>query len=123
MRMMPFQTMTDQFVLILTTLPDETSAQTMARRLVDACRAACVSVGGPVHSLYHWQGKTETSREWTLTVKTNAASYPAVEALLLESHPYELPEIIAVPITAGHAPYLAWIASSVRPDGGSVLAD
>ena len=106
--------MTAQTLLVLTTLPDALIAEAIARRLVDAGVAACVSVGSPVRSLYHWRGKTETATEIPLTIKTTAARYGAVEALLRASHPYELPEIIAVPVTGGLAPYLDWIAAETN---------
>jgi periplasmic divalent cation tolerance protein len=73
---------------------------------------ACVAIGAPVRSLYHWQGKTETATEIPLSIKTRSQAYPAVERTVRSMHPYELPEIIALPITAGLAPYLDWIAAS-----------
>jgi len=104
--------MSDQCLLIMTTVPDQTTAEIIARRLVDAGHAACVTVGAPVLSLYHWRGKTETAPEIPLSIKTITRCYEAVEALILELHPYELPEIIAVRIEAGLPPYLYWITSS-----------
>jgi len=103
--------MTPLSLLVLTTLPDPATAEAIARRLVDGGHAACVSIGAPMRSLYHWQGKTETATETPLAIKTTATAYPALEALLKSVHPYELPEIIAVPITAGLGPYLDWIAA------------
>lgn len=109
--------MSDQCLLVMTTVPDQTSAEDIARRLVDAGHAACVTVGAPVLSLYHWRGKTETAPEIPLSIKTATHSYEAVEAMILQMHPYELPEIIAVPIQAGLPAYLDWIASaSVRSE-------
>ena len=99
---------------MLTNLPDATQAETLARRLVDDGCAACVSVGAPVRSLYHWRGKTEMADEIPLTIKTTAHRYDALEALIKSLHPYELPEIIAVPITGGSAPYLDWIAAETE---------
>jgi periplasmic divalent cation tolerance protein len=96
----------------MTTLPDADAAEMIAHRLVAERVAACVSIGSPVRSLYHWQGKTETATEIPLFVKTTSEAYPAVESTLRSLHPYELPEIIAVPVTAGLASYLDWIASS-----------
>jgi periplasmic divalent cation tolerance protein len=103
--------MTARPLLVLTTLPDPSIAESIGRRLIDDGCAACVSVGAPMLSLYHWRGKTETATEIPLTIKTTTLRYAAVEALLRTLHPYELPEIIAVPITAGLAPYLSWIAA------------
>ncbi len=103
--------MTAQPLLVLTTLPDRSAAEASARRLVDGGCAACVSVGAPVLSLYHWRGKTETATEFPLAIKTTSIGYGAVETLLRSLHPCELPEIIALPITAGLSPYLDWIAA------------
>ncbi len=83
----------------------------LARELLEAKIAACVSVGAPVDSLYHWRGQIETAAEVPVTVKTQRARYAAVETAIRARHPYELPEIVAVPITDGHLPYLAWITA------------
>ena len=96
----------------MTTLPDAEAAETIAGRLIAERSAACVSIGSPVRSLYHWQGKTETATEIPLYIKTTAESYSSVESTLRSLHPYALPEIIAVPVTAGLGAYLDWIASS-----------
>ena len=101
-----------QALLILTTLPDASTAESIAARLIADGSAACVAIGSPVRSLYHWQGKTETATEIPLTIKASASSYGAVEATIRTLHPYELPEIIAVPITSGLQPYLDWIADT-----------
>ena len=97
-------------ILILTQMPDRASAQSLARSLVEARLAACVSIGTPVESLYHWRGQIETTQEITVVVKTRSEHYAAVEAAIRVRHPYELPEIIAVSVVDGLAPYLEWIA-------------
>ena len=96
-------------ILVLTQLPDRDAAQGLARTLVTERLAACVSVGAPVESMYHWQGQIETAREVPVTIKTRAALYPRVEAAILASHPYELPEIIAVPLLDGLRTYFDWL--------------
>jgi len=98
-------------IIVLTNMPDAASARSLARSLVEARLAACVNIGAPVESLYHWHGEIETAKEVPVAVKTLAARYPEVEAAIRAIHPYELPEIIAVPIGEGLAPYLAWIAA------------
>lgn len=103
--------MDDAAILVLTQLPDRASAQALARALVEARLAACVSVGAPVESLYHWRGEIETAQEVPVVVKTAAHRYAAVEAEIRARHPYELPEILAVPATDGFEPYLAWIVA------------
>jgi periplasmic divalent cation tolerance protein len=101
-------------ILVLTHLPDREQALALAKSLVAARLAACVNVGTAVESMYHWQGEIETSREVPVTIKTRAALLPALEAAILAQHPYELPEIIVVPITDGLDRYLHWIAAETR---------
>jgi periplasmic divalent cation tolerance protein len=101
----------DAAILVLTQMPDRASAQRLARTLVEERLAACVSIGAPAESLYHWKGAIETAEEYPVTIKTRAARYPDVEAQILALHPYELPEVIAVPLSHGLARYLDWIAA------------
>jgi periplasmic divalent cation tolerance protein len=96
-------------IMVVTQMPDRASALTLARSLVESRVAACVSIGAPVESLYHWRGKIETAQEIPVVVKTRADRYADVEAAIRARHPYELPEIVAVPITHGLGPYLQWI--------------
>ncbi len=98
-------------LLVLTTLPERAAAETLARDLLAARLAACVHVGAPVRSLYHWHGEIETADETPLAIKTRADLYSEVEAAILASHPYELPEIVAVPISHALPRYLDWIAA------------
>ena len=97
-------------LLVLTTVADRAAGTALARTLLERRLAACVNVGAPVHSLYHWRGEIETATEVPLTIKTRASLYSQVEATIREIHDYELPEIIAVPIVDGYAPYVGWIA-------------
>lgn len=101
-------------ILVVTQMPDRASALTLARLLVESRLAACVSIGAPVESLYHWRGKIETAQEIPVVVKTRPERYADVEASIRAHHPYELPEIVAVPVTDGLAPYLQWIADETR---------
>ena len=97
-------------------LPDRESARGLAQSLVDARLAACVSIGAPVTSMYHWQGTTETADEVPLTIKTRADLFERVAAEIRSRHPYELPEVVAVPITDALPDYLARIdAETTRP--------
>lgn len=107
--------MPDAAILVLTSLPDHESAANLAQTLVTGRLAACVNVGAPVESLYHWQGRIETAREVPLVVKTRAVLYDAVEAAIRAAHPHELPEIVAVPVTHGLPAYLDWIADVTTP--------
>jgi periplasmic divalent cation tolerance protein len=98
-------------LLVITNLPDQESAQKLAALLVEARLAACVNVLAPCHSVYRWQGEIETASEIPLLIKTLAKHYDKLEAMIREHHPHELPEIIAVPISAGLPEYLAWVAA------------
>lgn len=98
---------------VTTTLPDRDAATRIGRRLVEERLAACAQVAGPVSSVYWWQGEVETAGEWYCHLKTTAARVPALITRLRELHPYQTPEIIALPVTEGDAAYLRWIAESV----------
>lgn len=97
-------------LLVLTALPDEDTAQRIATDLVEARLAACVSIGAPVRSVYRWQGAVERTVEVPLAIKTTADRYDALEQALRAAHPYELPEIIALPVECGLEGYLRWMA-------------
>lgn len=98
-------------ILVITNLPDRDSALAVAEQLVTERVAACVNVLGECTSVYRWKGEMERAAEVTLLIKTRAALYPRVEAAIRTLHPYELPEIVAVPISAGLPGYLQWIAA------------
>jgi periplasmic divalent cation tolerance protein len=98
-------------IIVLTTVPDREAAEALARTLLAGRLAACVNVGASVESMYHWRGQIETAREVPVAIKTRALLYSRVEAAIVAAHPYELPEVVAVPISHGLAPYLDWIAA------------
>ena len=98
-------------LLVLTTFPQREAAESLARELLAARLAACVQIGATVHSLYHWRGEIETSAETPVAIKTRSALYPRLEAAIRDRHPYELPEIVAVPITHGLRAYIDWITA------------
>ena len=102
---------TGQTLLIFTTLPDETSAQLLATALVTERLAACVNVLAPCRSTYRWQDAIERAQEVPLLIKSTAECYAALETAIRARHPYELPEIIAVPIAHGLPEYLGWVAA------------
>jgi periplasmic divalent cation tolerance protein len=105
-------------LLVLTTLPERAAAEALARELLAARLAACVHVGAPVRSLYHWRGQIETADETPLAIKTRVELYPQVEAAILASHPYELPEIVAVRISDALPGYLDWITAETVANTG-----
>lgn len=104
-------------LLVLTTVPDVDSAERIAAALVGERLAACVNIGQSVRSLYHWQGRTENAVEIPLLIKTETARYSDLERRLRALHPYELPEIVAVPVSMGFPPYLAWVAAETAAPG------
>ncbi|MCK9380350.1 MAG: divalent-cation tolerance protein CutA [Sulfuritalea sp.] len=112
-----------QTLLILTNLPDEASAQALATALVTERLAACVNILAPCRSVYRWQGKIESVPEVPLLIKTTAARYAALETAIRARHPYELPEIIAVPVAHGLPEYLAWLITETRAETLPETAD
>ncbi|MGN6586733.1 MAG: divalent-cation tolerance protein CutA [Solirubrobacterales bacterium] len=100
-------------VQVMCTAGSEEEAGRIAAVLVERRLAACVQVAGPITSHYRWQGEIEEEREWQCLAKTTRVAYMAVEAAIREVHSYDEPEIIATPIVAGSAGYLAWIDENV----------
>jgi periplasmic divalent cation tolerance protein len=101
----------DNFVAVLTNLPDRDTALALARALVERRLAACVNVLAPCSSVYRWRGAVESADEVPVLIKTRLALYPEVEQAIRELHPYEVPEIVALRLEAGLPDYLQWIAS------------
>lgn len=100
----------NDILLVLTNVPDEATGEAIARSLVEGRLVACVNLLPAVQSIYQWQGAVEQARETILLIKTTPQRYGEVEAAIKERHPYEVPEIIAVPVTAGLPAYLNWVA-------------
>jgi periplasmic divalent cation tolerance protein len=102
--------MTDALVVLVTTPTPERAAE-LARALVEERLAACGNVVPGVRSIYRWEGKVQDDAEALLVLKTTRARFEALRDRVLALHPYEVPEIVALPIEAGSARYLAWIAA------------
>jgi periplasmic divalent cation tolerance protein len=100
--------------VVLVTVGGRAEAEALAEKLVGENLAACVNLLAPVTSIYRWKGAVERSEEVLCVVKTTAKRYKALKKRIVELHSYDLPEVIALPVEAGHAPYLRWIADSVR---------
>ena len=100
--------------IVLCTCPDPETASNIATVLVEEGLAACVNIQPSITSVYRWQGKTEMASESLLIIKSPTENYSDIEKKIVELHPYELPEVIAVPIVAGLKPYLAWLSSSEK---------
>lgn len=103
-------------LLILTTCRTETEADALAGELVERRLAACVNRIAGVASTYRWQGKVQRDSESLLLIKATASQLPAIEATIRARSGYELPELLAVPVTAGSADYLQWLAASVAAE-------
>ena len=102
-------------LLVLTACPDAECAQRIARTLVEDRLAACVNQLPAVVSTYRWDGAIESATEVPLLIKCTRDGYPRVEQAIRALHPYRLPEIIALPIAMGYAPYLRWIEAETQP--------
>lgn len=103
--------------MVLCTFPDVEKARGIAAELVERRLAACVNLLPGVESIYRWEGKVERAGEVLAVIKTTR--YPELEVALKELHPYEVPEILALPVAAGLAGYLKWLGESCQADGGS----
>ncbi|OZA27805.1 MAG: divalent-cation tolerance protein CutA [Hydrogenophilales bacterium 17-64-11] len=101
-------------LLVLTNVPDRSAAEKLARELVERRAAACVNVLPACHSIYRWRGVVEAREEIPLLIKTSAANYPLIEAIVRAQHPDDVPELIAVPITHGLPAYLDWVAKETE---------
>jgi periplasmic divalent cation tolerance protein len=102
-------------LLVFTNLPDRTSAERLAKSLVEARLAACINILAPCRSVYRWKDTIETAEEHPMLIKTTRERYAALEAAICAGHPYELPEIVAVPLAAGFSGYLDWVVAETRP--------
>lgn len=103
-------------LLVITNCPDQTSAELLAAALVESRLAACVNILPPCRSVFRWQGVVESAEEVPLLIKTTAERYTALETEIQARHPYELPEIVALPIDRGLPAYLQWVSDETRPD-------
>ncbi len=113
--------MTD-VIQIVTTTETYADAEAMAQYLVEQGLAACAQVGGPITSIYRWQGQVQRAMEWQCVIKTRAALYAQVEEAIRARHSYQTPEILATPVVRGSAAYLDWVlesTSSAQDSGGS----
>jgi len=101
-------------LLVISNLPDRASAEALARALIDRRAAACVNVLSPCLSVYRWKAAVETAEEHPVFAKTTRDRYELLERVIRELHPYELPEIIAVPLAGGLPAYLQWVEAETR---------
>src|SRR4051812_13400515 len=106
------------FAIVLTTMPDDPRADELARTLVSERLAACVNVHGPMSSTYRWKETVQLEAERQLVIKTTRDRLPLLERRLRELHPYELPELIVVPVVGGSEEYLRWVRAETRESEG-----
>ena len=104
--------MDSQPLVVYCTCPDQTVAERIAETVVGERLAACVNIVPGLTSIYRWEGQIQRDAELLLLIKTRRAVYPLLEARIRVLHPYQVPEIIALPIQAGSAAYLDWIADN-----------
>ncbi|HEB86184.1 MAG TPA: divalent-cation tolerance protein CutA [Gammaproteobacteria bacterium] len=104
------------YLIVFSTCPDERVAEHVAETLIDRRQAACVNIIPKIRSIYHWKGNIERDWEVLLLIKTHKAQFQALEDTIVELHPYELPEIVAVSLETGLADYLRWIDSTLEPE-------
>ncbi|HET8551284.1 MAG TPA: divalent-cation tolerance protein CutA [Gammaproteobacteria bacterium] len=109
--------MASELFTLFCTCPDAACAADMAKALVEERLAACVNLVPGLRSFYRWKGQVQEESEVLLIIKTAQERFEAVEERIAELHPYELPELLAVPITTGSAAYLAWLREESSPTG------
>jgi periplasmic divalent cation tolerance protein len=105
----------EPILVVLTNLPNCEAALALARALVERRLAACVNVLAECTSVYRWKGEVETAAETPLLIKVPAGRYETLERAIRELHPYELPEIVALPVSAGLPAYLDWVREQTQP--------
>jgi len=99
-------------LVVFSTFPNPEKAAEVARTLVSEQLAACVNLLGPVRSIYRWDGAVQDDTETLAVIKTTRQRFEAMRTRLVELHPYEVAEVVAMPVEAGNAPYLDWVVSS-----------
>lgn len=105
---------TNDYIMVLTTLPNQTVAEQLARQLLEKKLAACINIIPQLSSIYAWQGQIVKDTECLLFIKTSQNHYPELEQSIQLQHPYAVPELIALPITHGAKNYLNWLSSVLQ---------
>lgn len=103
-------------ILVLTNLPDRLAAERLAALVVEERLAACVNILAPCASVYQWKGSVERAEEVPVFIKTTEERYALLEGAIRSVHPYETPEIVAIPVTAGLPEYLAWVVAETQTE-------
>jgi len=103
-----------RYLQVITTTETNDDAEKIARLLVESRLAACVQIVGPIRSIYRWQGQVETSQEWQCWIKTRAERLEELQEAIRRAHPYQVPEILALPVESGSSSYLRWLDEQVQ---------
>jgi periplasmic divalent cation tolerance protein len=98
-----------ELLLVMTSLPNGEAAKVLAKQVIDAHLAACAQIQTGVQSIYRWEGRLCEEQEVLLVAKTTAEQWPAISAFIKQNHPYDVPEIIAQPITHSDTDYAQWV--------------
>lgn len=104
---------------VVVSMPSTRVATRIARALLEARLCACAQTVGPITSHYRWKGKVERAREWLLVIKTRSTLLDDLEAQILRLHPYDVPEILAVPVSRGHDAYVRWVEGECASSGAA----
>ena len=104
--------MDSNVLLVLSTFPEQETARRIGRELVERKLAACVNIGPALESIYRWEGKVESASEVLCIIKTTQGQFGKLQEELCSLHPYDVPEVIALPLADGAGPYLRWVAES-----------
>lgn len=107
--------MSSEPVVVTSTTDNEEAARALAAAAIDARLGACAQVVGPITSVYRWEGEVQTEQEWRVEIKTAADRVAALTEHIKANHSYEVPEVIATPITGGSPEYLSWLVNETRP--------
>ncbi len=108
--------MKEEYIQIFTTIENKEDAEKIAKSLIEKRLAGCIQIIGPISSIYWWKNKIETSQEWLCIIKSKKNLYEEIEKSIKEIHPYEIPEIIAMPIISGNKDYLKWLDNELKKE-------
>lgn len=109
----------DEIVRVETTIDSKEGAERLATLVVDGRLGACAQVSGPISSFYRWEGRVESDDEWMVVIKTAGDRLTALTERLLDAHPYDVPEIVILPVIGGNPAYLEWVREETREDTAS----
>ncbi|BDC36399.1 MAG: divalent-cation tolerance protein CutA [Candidatus Methanoliparum thermophilum] len=104
----------EKYIQVITTVESKRDAERIANVLVEKNLAGCVQILGPIESVYWWENRIERTEEWLCVIKSEQSIYDEVEKTIKENHPYEIPEILAIPVIKGDKNYLEWLSKELK---------